>query len=158
MRKVSEVSNCKHHWIIDSENVGHCKHCLEVRDFGKSLQREGVFVAYNMLGKWLKAKCEEKRLSLRQVAKKAGVSHQTMASLANGKRVLPRTIKLLAEAFGGDNHQRIALEDELLVLAGYRIEQPEISPPQAEVLDIIRDFSELKLKVVKDFAIYLKNK
>jgi len=158
VKKVSKVSNCQHYWIIDSNNVGHCKHCPEVRDFGKSLQREGVFVAYNVLGKWLRAKCDEERLSLRQVAKKAGVSHQPIASLANGKKVLPQTIKLLAKAFGGDNHQQIALEDKLLCLAGYRTERPEISPPQAEVLDIIQDFSELKLQVVKDFAVYLRDK
>ncbi|MBA7549457.1 hypothetical protein ES705_41938 [subsurface metagenome] len=33
-----------HHWIIDSSNVGYCKDCPEVRDFGRLLQREGVFV------------------------------------------------------------------------------------------------------------------
>ncbi len=27
-----------HHWIINSENVGHCKFCPAVKDFGK-LQR-----------------------------------------------------------------------------------------------------------------------
>ena len=30
-----------HYWIIDSENVGHCKYCPEVRDFGRLLQRGG---------------------------------------------------------------------------------------------------------------------
>ncbi|GAI62062.1 unnamed protein product, partial [marine sediment metagenome] len=33
--------NCTHHFIINSENVGHCKYCPEVRDFGRLLQREG---------------------------------------------------------------------------------------------------------------------
>ncbi len=33
--------NCTHYWIIDSENVGHCRYCPEVRDFGRLLQREG---------------------------------------------------------------------------------------------------------------------
>ena len=28
-------NNCTHHWIIDSENVGHCKYCPAVKDFGK---------------------------------------------------------------------------------------------------------------------------
>ncbi len=32
-----------HHFSINSENVGHCKDCSEVRDFGRLLQREGVF-------------------------------------------------------------------------------------------------------------------
>ena len=30
-----------HHFIINSENVGHCKYCPEVRDFARSLRREG---------------------------------------------------------------------------------------------------------------------
>jgi hypothetical protein len=42
--KRSKVSNCTHHFIINSENVGHCRYCPEVRDFGRLLQREGVFV------------------------------------------------------------------------------------------------------------------
>ncbi|GAJ12970.1 unnamed protein product, partial [marine sediment metagenome] len=36
--------------IIDFENVGHCKDCPEVRDFGRLLQREGVFVAAGRRG------------------------------------------------------------------------------------------------------------
>jgi len=31
-----------HHFIINSENVGYCKHCPEVRDFNKLLRREGL--------------------------------------------------------------------------------------------------------------------
>jgi len=34
-----------HYWIINSENVGHCKYCPEVSDFGMLLQKQGVFVA-----------------------------------------------------------------------------------------------------------------
>ena len=26
---------CQHWWIIDSNNVGRCKYCSAVRDFGK---------------------------------------------------------------------------------------------------------------------------
>jgi hypothetical protein len=33
-----------HYWIIDSYNVGRCKDCPEVRDFGKLLGREGFGV------------------------------------------------------------------------------------------------------------------
>ena len=29
-----------HHWLIDSDNVGHCKDCPALRDFGKLLRRE----------------------------------------------------------------------------------------------------------------------
>jgi len=24
-----------HHWIVDPHNIGHCKHCPAVRDFGE---------------------------------------------------------------------------------------------------------------------------
>jgi hypothetical protein len=30
-----------HHFIINSENVGYCKDCPEVRDFNRLLRREG---------------------------------------------------------------------------------------------------------------------
>ena len=29
-----------HHWIINSDNVGYCRYCGEVRDFGKLQRRE----------------------------------------------------------------------------------------------------------------------
>ncbi|MBA7684352.1 hypothetical protein ES703_92746 [subsurface metagenome] len=39
-----EKHECPPHlFLINSENVGHCKYCGEVRDFGRLLQREGVF-------------------------------------------------------------------------------------------------------------------
>jgi len=28
-----------HHWIIDSDNIGRCKYCGAVRDFGKELRK-----------------------------------------------------------------------------------------------------------------------
>ena len=36
-------SNCTHHWIINSSNVGRCRDCPEVRDFGELLVREGQY-------------------------------------------------------------------------------------------------------------------
>ncbi len=39
-----------HYFLIDSENVGHCRHCPEVRDFGLLLQRAGVFVVAGRRG------------------------------------------------------------------------------------------------------------
>ncbi len=39
-KRVRKVSNCTHHWIIDSDNIGRCKFCGEVRDFGKSQGHE----------------------------------------------------------------------------------------------------------------------
>jgi len=42
--------NCTHWWIIDSDNVGRCRYCPEVRDFGRLLQREGVFAVVGRRG------------------------------------------------------------------------------------------------------------
>ena len=39
-----------HHFIIDSSNVGHCRYCPEVRDFGRLLEREGVFAVAGRRG------------------------------------------------------------------------------------------------------------
>ena len=36
-------SNCTHHWIINSSNVGRCRDCPGVRDFGELLVREGQY-------------------------------------------------------------------------------------------------------------------
>ncbi|MBA7567917.1 hypothetical protein ES708_09636 [subsurface metagenome] len=44
MSKVTEEKEGKcppHHFMINSENVGRCRDCPEVRDFGKLLIREG---------------------------------------------------------------------------------------------------------------------
>ncbi|MBU0846724.1 hypothetical protein KKH23_05995 [Patescibacteria group bacterium] len=43
-------SECTHYWIIGSDNVGHCKYCPAVRDFGRLLQRAGVFAAAGRRG------------------------------------------------------------------------------------------------------------
>ena len=34
-----------HHFIINSENVGRCKYCPAVKDFGEILRREGYFAS-----------------------------------------------------------------------------------------------------------------
>jgi len=39
-----------HHFVINSSNVGRCRYCPAVRDFGRLLQREGVFVAAGRRG------------------------------------------------------------------------------------------------------------
>jgi len=94
------------------------------------------------LGEWLKAKCDEEGLSLRQVA---------------NKTALPQTIKKLAEAFGGDHHQLIALEDKLLSLAGYRSERPEeaLSEPLARILDKLNALDVAQLGIVEQFADFI---
>jgi len=38
---VSKVSNCTHYWLIDSNNIGRCRNCPEVRAFARLLRREG---------------------------------------------------------------------------------------------------------------------
>ncbi len=38
-----------HRFMVNSENVGYCS-CGEVKDFGRLLQREGVFVAAGRRG------------------------------------------------------------------------------------------------------------
>jgi len=43
-------NNCTHHWIIDWDNVGHCKYCPAVRDFGELLRRNGVFAVAGRRG------------------------------------------------------------------------------------------------------------
>jgi len=114
----------------------------------------------NGLGEWLQAKCGEEGLSLRQVATKVGVSHQTIAGLMNGKQALPQTIKKLAKAFGGDHHQLTALEDNLLVLAGYRSERPEeeLSEPLARLLDKLNNFDVAQLGIVEQFTDFIVEK
>jgi len=109
------------------------------------------------LGEWLKAKCDEEGLSLRQVATKVGVSHQTIAGLMNNKKALPQTIKKLAKAFGGDHHQMTALEDKLLSLAGYRTERPEeaLSEPLARLLDKLGQFNKSQLTIMEQFADFI---
>ncbi len=109
------------------------------------------------LGEWLQAKCDEEGLSLRQVATKVGVSHQTIAGLINSKKALPQTIKKLAQAFSGDSHQRAALEDKLLVLAGYRTERPEeaLSEPLARLLDKLNDLDVDQLGMVEQFTAFI---
>ncbi len=39
-----------HRWIINSQNVGHCKYCPAVRDFLELLRRAGVYVAAGKSG------------------------------------------------------------------------------------------------------------
>lgn len=85
------------------------------------------------LGQWLEKRCKRERLSLRQAAAKTGLSHATLADIIKGSHPSPETIKKLARGFGGDGNRMLALEDRLLVLAGYKREEPF----QADYLKII---------------------
>ena len=39
-----------HYFILDVDNVGRCKYCPEVREFGELLRQTGVFVAAGKRG------------------------------------------------------------------------------------------------------------
>ena len=110
------------------------------------------------LGKWLKQICQKEHLSLRQAAAKTGLSHATIREIMNGGSASPQSIRKLAKAFGGDGRARFALEDKLLVLAGYRTHRPEaeeLTEPMARLLDKLNSFSEPQLKMVGRFADFL---
>lgn len=107
------------------------------------------------LSKWLLGVCQREGLSLRQAGVKTGLSHATIRDVMNGSSASPETIKKLAKAFSGGDHHRLALEDELLVLAGYRSQEPQVSEPLAQLMDVVSDFSEPQLKLLRAFAIYL---
>ncbi len=112
------------------------------------------------LGGWLKEKCKAEKLSLRQAAAKTGLSHATIGDIINGKGVSAQTIKKLANAFGGDGHQGLVLEDELLALSGYRTSRPEeaaLSEPLARLLDKLARFNEPKLKLMEHFVDYISS-
>jgi len=111
------------------------------------------------LGRWLKERCRKEHLSLRQVATKTGLSHTTIGDIIKGTRASPDTIRKLAEAFNesGDHH-RLALEDKLLTLAGYRSKRPEgkeLTEPMARLLDKLSEFNEPQLRIMERFCNFL---
>ena len=57
--------------MINSENVGYCS-CGEERDFGRLLQREGVFVAAGRRG----AKARKEVLGKKRGRKKRRIKHE----------------------------------------------------------------------------------
>ena len=77
---------------------------------------------HHSVGRWLKQRCQKEHLSLRQAAARTGLSHSTIQDIIEGRRPLPETIGKLAQGLGGDGS--LALEDRLMVLAGYRREEP----------------------------------
>ena len=111
------------------------------------------------LGQWLKERCEKEGLSLRQMAAKTGLSHGTIGDVIKGVQPSAQTICKLAKAFSRDGtHQRLALEDKLLVLAGYRTQrsdEEEVSEPAARLIDSLSKFNELQLKIMARFADFL---
>jgi transcriptional regulator with XRE-family HTH domain len=113
------------------------------------------------IGQWLKDVCQKQGLSLRQAAAKTGLSHGTIEGVIKGTSPSPDTIKRLAQSFGENGNEKLALEDSLLILAGYRTQRPDgqdISQPLARLLDKVAHFDEDKLKLMADFAEYLARK
>lgn len=121
----------------------------------------GLFMkgqAKGHLGHWLAERCQEEGLSLRQAGEKTGLSHVTIADIIKGAQPTPESIKKLAGAFGGDGHRGLVIEDQLLVLAGYRTPRPageETSEPLAQLLDKLSEFSEPQLKLLGHFADFI---
>lgn len=111
------------------------------------------------ISQWLKDRCKAEGLSARAAAAKSGLSHATIADIINGaSQPSPETIKRLAQAFGEDGNEKLALEDSLLILAGYRTKRPDgqdIREPVARLLDKVADFDENQLKLMAQFAEYL---
>lgn len=108
------------------------------------------------LAVWLEERCQNEGLSLRQAAAKTDLSHATIADIIKGVHPSSETVRKLAGAFSSDGvHHRLALEDKLLILAGYRSERPkekELSEPMARLLDRLGNFNEPQLKIMGRFA------
>jgi len=108
---------------------------------GQCVQPENC--AASAIGQWLQEKCQKERLSMRQAAAKTGLCHATISDIIKGTRPLSATIKKLAQGFGGDGMLRLALEDRLLVLAGYEREEPclkiipLLSPEHQHILEAL---------------------
>ena len=110
------------------------------------------------LGQWLKDRCKAERLSMRQAAVKTGLSHATIADIIKGASPSPETIRKLAQAFGGSGNEKLALEDSLLILAGYRTPRSEGEEPsqlRGRLMDRLGQFSEPQIEMMMRFADFL---
>ncbi len=110
------------------------------------------------LAQWLGGRLRNEHLSLRRAAARTGLSHATIADIIGGNHPSPETIRKLARVFGGDGEEGLALEDHLLILAGYRTPRPEgeeISIAMATLLDKVGKFSEPRLEMMTGFADFL---
>ncbi len=109
------------------------------------------------LAQWLKERCKKEGLSLREAARKAGLSHATIAGIVRGRRASPKTIRQLAAVFApyGIN-QRLALEDHLLILAGCRTpREGERTEAWGQLLDTLLLLNERQIEWVERFAHFL---
>ena len=105
------------------------------------------------VGEWLRTRCQEEGLSLRQAAKRTGLSHATIADIGNGGKPSPESLLRLAKAFGGDGNLKMAIEEKLLTLAGYRTPRPggEANELVAQLLDKLTGLSPSKMEMVGHF-------
>jgi len=109
------------------------------------------------LSQWLQARCQHEKLSLRQAAQKANLSHVTIADILSDGHASSETVRKLAAGFrDGDRHGE-ALEDYLLILAGHKTQHgDELSQPAARLMDSIAGFGEEKMKLMSHFADFLE--
>lgn len=117
--------------------------------------------AKESLGQWLYGVCNKEGLSLRQAGAKTGLSHSTIADIMKGVQVSAETIRKLATGFAENGqHERLALEDHLFILAGYRTPRPEGEEPRqtlGQLIDKLAQFDDRQLKLVRHFADYISN-
>ena len=75
-----------------------------------------------------------------------------------GNHPSPETIRKLARGFAGGTNEMLALEDQLLILVGYRMPRPEGEEPSealAHLLDKVRGLSQPQLEMMVSFADFL---
>ena len=127
----------------------------------KALGKEQRVEEKSSIGKWLEDRCHREHLSLRQAATKIDVSHATIGYIIGGSHPSAETIRKLANAFDGNGNQGLVLEDELLLLAGYRSKWPEqsrreeLTESMAELMDKVFKFNESQIKMMTSFADFL---
>ncbi|GAJ13351.1 unnamed protein product [marine sediment metagenome] len=114
------------------------------------MEKQGV-------SQWLKERCHREHLSLRQAAANTGLSHATIGDIIKGGHPSAETIRKLAQGFGGNGERGLALEDRLLVLAGYRTERPreKLSEPLAQLMDKAKGLNEPQVKMMTQFVDFL---
>ncbi len=105
---------------------------------------------------WLHHRMATEGLSLRKAAARTALSHGTIADILRGVAPCAETVRKLARGFvSGKGKERLALEDELLILAGHRTDRPEaeeMSPLLGQLCDLVTDFSEAELHLMSEFA------
>lgn len=107
------------------------------------------------LAGWLQERCREERLTLRQAAGKTGLSHTTIAKIMEGVRPSAGTVKKCAEGFSDNGTEKLILEDELLILAGYRTARAEPREQVAQLIGKLSQFNDAQVKIVRDFINFI---